>query len=62
MVIRDNQEYDDGIQEDIRCRIVELNDDLKVRQERIDLLKGRLTNQTTSFKEQIAKVLDKMSH
>ena len=32
---------------------------MKVRQESIDILKGRLKNQTTSFKETIAKVLDK---
>ena len=32
---------------------------MKVRQESIDLLKGRLANQITSFKETIAKVLDK---
>ena len=32
---------------------------MKVRQESIDLLKGRLKNQITSFKETIAKVLDK---
>ena len=32
---------------------------MKVRQESIDLLKGRLQNQITSFKETIAKVLDK---
>ena len=32
---------------------------MKVRQEFIDLLKGRLRNQVTSFKETIAKVLDK---
>ena len=36
-----------------------LNDELKVRQENIDLHKGRLTNQITSFQEMIAKVLDK---
>ena len=30
-----------------------------IRQEFIDLLKGRLKNQITSFKETIAKVLDK---
>ena len=30
--IRDNPEYDDGIREDIRCRISKLNDDLSVRQ------------------------------
>ena len=59
MEIWDNPEYDDGIQEDIRKQIPELNDDLKVRQESIDLLKGRLTNQITGIKEMIAKVLDK---
>ena len=32
---------------------------MKVRQESINLLKGRLKNQITSFKETIAKVLDK---
>ena len=57
--IRDNPEYEDGIIEDIRRRIVKLNDDLSVRKESINLLKGRLTNQITSFKETIAKVLDK---
>ena len=31
---------------------------MKVRQESIDLLKGRLKNQITSFKETIAKVLN----
>ena len=36
-----------------------LNDELKVRQESISLLKGILKNQITSFKETIAKVLDK---
>ena len=51
--------YDDGIREDIMKRITKLNDELKVRQESIDLLKGRLTNQITSFKETIVKVLDK---
>ena len=39
-------------------RIDDLNDELKVRQESINLLKGRLKNQITSFKENIAKVLD----
>ena len=57
--IQDNPEYDDGIREDIRCRIDKLNDDLSVTQEIIDLLQGRLTNQITSFKETIAQVLDK---
>ena len=32
---------------------------MKVRQESIDLLKGRLKNQITIFKETISKVLDK---
>ena len=32
---------------------------MKVRQESIDILKGRLKSQITSFKETIAKVLDK---
>ena len=36
-----------------------LNDDLSVRQETINILKGRLKYQITSFKEMIAKVLDK---
>ena len=40
-------------------RITKLNDELKTRQESISLLKGRLTNQITSFKETIVKVLDK---
>ena len=40
-------------------RSAKLNDELKARQESIDLLKGRLTNQITSFKETIVKVLDK---
>ena len=37
----------------------ESNEDLKVRQEPIDILKGRLKSQITSFKETIVKVLDK---
>ena len=45
--------------EELRKRLDKLNDELKVRQESIDLLKGRLKNQITSFKETIAKVLDK---
>ena len=47
------------MKEDITKRIDDLNEDLKVRQESINLLKGRLKNQITSFKETIAKVLDK---
>ena len=47
------------MREDITKQIDDLNEDLKVRQESIDLLKGRLKSQITSFKETIAKVLDK---
>ena len=47
------------MKEDITERIDALNDKLVTRQESIDLLKGRLKNQITSFKETIAKVLDK---
>ena len=50
--------YDNATREDITKLIDDLNEDLKVRQESIDLLKGRLKNQITSFKETIAKVLD----
>ena len=52
-------EYDDGIQEDIAKLIDALNDDLATRQESINLLKGKLKSQITSFCETIAKVLDK---
>ena len=51
--------HDDAMKEDITKRIDDLNDELKVRQESIDLLKGRLKSQITSFHETIAKVLDK---
>ena len=47
------------MREDITKRIEALNDELSTRQESIDLLKGRLTSQITSFKETIANVLDK---
>ena len=47
------------MREEITKRIYALNEDLKVRQESIDLLKGRLKNQITSFRETIAKGLDK---
>ena len=47
------------MREDITKRIDGLNDELATRQESIDLLKGRLKNQIMSFKETIAKVLDK---
>ena len=45
------------MREDITKRIDDLKGDLKVRQ--VNLLKGRLKNQITSFCETIAKVLDK---
>ena len=51
--------YDDAMKEDITKRTDDLNEDLKVRQESIDFLKGRLKNQITSFHETITKVLDK---
>ena len=47
------------MKEDITKRIDDLNDELQVRQESVDLLKGRLKSQITSFHETIAKVLDK---
>ena len=47
------------MKEDITKRIDALNDELATRQESIDLLKGRLKSQIMSFKERIAKVLDK---
>ena len=51
--------YDDAMKEDITKRIDYLNEDLKVRQESIDIYKGRLKSQITSFKETIAKLSDK---
>ena len=47
------------MKEDITKRIDALNDELATRQDSSDLLKGRVKNQITSFKETIAKVLDK---
>ena len=47
------------MREDITKRINTLNDELATRQEPINLLKGRLKNQITSFKEMIANMLDK---
>ena len=44
---------------DITKRINALNDELATRQESIDLLNCRLKDQIMSFKETIAKVLDK---
>ena len=57
--IQDDPRYITKQHEELRKRLDKLNDELKVRQESIDLLKGRLKNQITSFKETIAKVLDK---
>ena len=51
--------HDDAMKEDITKRIDALNDKLEARQGSISLLKGRLKSQITSFKETIAKVLDK---
>ena len=51
--------YDDAMREEITKRIDTLNDELVTRQESINILKGRLKNQITSFKETIAKVSDK---
>ena len=59
--VREHSEYDEGIHKDVKERIGKLTEDLKTREESIDLLKGRLRNQITSFKETIAKVLDKDS-
>ena len=52
-------EYDDAMKEEITKRIDALNDELATRQESIDLPNSRLKNQITSFKETIAKVLEK---
>ena len=51
--------YDDAMKEDITKRTDNLNDELVIRQESIDLFKGRLKNQIISFRETIAKVSDK---
>ena len=40
-------------------QIAKLNDELKARQESIDLFKCRIMNQITSFKETIVKELNK---
>ena len=47
------------MREDIIKQIDDFNEDLKVRQESIDIFKGRLKSQISSFKETITKVLDK---
>ena len=56
--IQDDPRYTKKQHKELRKRLDKLNDDLKVRQESIDLLKGRL-KKIMSFKETIAKVLDK---
>ena len=50
--------YTDAMREDITKQVDALNEELATRQESINILKGRLNNQITSFKEMIAKVLD----
>ena len=57
--IQDHPRYTKKQHEELRKRLDKLNDELKVRQESINLLKGRLKNQIMSFKEMITKVLDK---
>ena len=52
-------EYSDDQCKEIVNRIEELSDKLKASQESINLLKGDLTNQITSFKATTARVLDK---
>ena len=56
MEVHNILDYTDVQQEEIKKQIAKLNDDLKTRQESIDILKGSLTNQIMSFKETIAKV------
>ena len=57
--IQDDPRYTKKPHKELRKRPDRLNDELKDRQESNDLLKGRLKSQITSFKETIAKVLDK---
>ena len=59
--IQDNPRYTKKQHKELRKRLDKLNDELATRQESIHLLKGRLKSQITSFKETIAKVLDKDS-
>ena len=54
--IQDDPRYTKKQHEEFRKRLDKLNDELKVRQESIDLLKGKLKSQITSFRETIAKV------
>ena len=57
--IQDDPRYTKKQHEELRKKLHKLNDELATRQESINLLKGRLKSQITSFKETIAKVLDK---
>ena len=57
--IENRPDYTDVQCEEIRKRIERLNDELKTKQEHIDILKGDLTNQIMSIKEMIYKVLNK---
>ena len=57
--IQDDPRYTKKQHEQLRKRLDKLNDELKVRQKSIDLLKGRLRNRIMSLKETITKVLDK---
>ena len=50
--------YGNDQHKEVDNRIKRPRENLMVRQESIDLLKGRLKDQITSFKEMIAKVLD----
>ena len=47
------------MKKEIEDRMKRMDEDLTVRQESIDILKGKLSNQITSIKETITKVLDK---
>ena len=60
--IQDDPRYTKKQHEELIKRLDKLNDELKVRQESINLLKGRLRNQVTSFKETIAKCWIKTLH
>ena len=59
---REKQEYGNDIRKAIRNRIERLNGNLKVRQESINLLKGRLTNQIRGIKGTITKVCMEILH
>ena len=54
--------YNDTMKEDITKRINDLNDELKVRQKSIDLLKGRLNPKLLAFMRQLPKCWIKIPH